>query len=184
MEAKQSDECHTPLDLFAYCDKRWGPFTLDAAATFYNCLCPRWCGPLGSLDFSLLPSLASDHLGTDGLAVSWQNEVVWCNPPYSRNAVLPFVQKAPTAKRCVMLLKADFSPSWAQEAWRTANDILLIQGRVAFGGPGALVNGKRQGAAFSSMLVVWRSTPRIHNQPHVSALANSEWKYRPRGPER
>lgn len=102
---------------------------------------------------------------------------VAANPPYSRGEVIKWVRKAPSAKRCVMLLKSDFTPDWARELWQTADEIVLLQSRVAFGGPGALVRGRRQGAAFSSMVVVWGCGGRVHGDsgtaPHVWAW---DWK--------
>jgi phage N-6-adenine-methyltransferase len=170
-----SDQCHTPPDLFNLIDKRYGPFTIDVAADCENRLCIRYCGQCVCED-----GLCNiDRLSGDGLLHDWSQEVAFCNPPYSRGAVLPWVDKAPTAKRIAMLVKADFTPDWARKIWQTADEIAMLQSRVPFGGPGAMYVDKKTGklkkagADFPSMLALWGVGGRVHSDsgtaPHVWA---------------
>ena len=59
-------EWHTPHLLFKFCEKEFGPFDLDAAATKENAL----CGNFYDKD-------------TNGLKNTWTGRV-FCNPPYGR----------------------------------------------------------------------------------------------------
>lgn len=152
--SKLSDECHTPLDLFRKIDDRYGPCDLDVAATCQNMLCDLWCGRC----------VCTGHLkphqpvSLNGLRVDWSNHVVWCNPPYSD--VHPWVDKAPSAKRCIMLLNVDPSTRVWREIERTALSVCWLTPRVAFSGPGAeRLNSKgvfkTSAASRPSMVVVW-----------------------------
>jgi phage N-6-adenine-methyltransferase len=60
------DDRHTPRALFDPLNAEHA-FTLDAAASAENALCEKYF-----------------TRETDGLLRSWANEVVWCNPPFSR----------------------------------------------------------------------------------------------------
>lgn len=164
-----SDECHTPPEFFALCNRRWGPFTIDLAATCENRLCPRYCGSCDHTE----PYLRCQPENRDGLAHNWSSESAFVNPPYSRGSVIKWVRKAPEAERCVMLLKADLTTRWARLVWDTASEIVFLQSRIAFDGPGALVRGQKQGAAFPSMLAIWRRGRERPSAPTVSV-----WNWR------
>lgn len=78
-------------------------FTLDAAASHENAKLPRYC----TLDGLFLRSAgpATAQLGTcNGLAQSWADERVFCNPPFS--GLRPWVEKAwsETAAELVCIL--------------------------------------------------------------------------------
>ena len=68
------DDRRTPADVFVPLMARH-QFTLDAAASAANALCPKFY-----------------TRETDGLLWSWRGERVWCNPPFSR--LEPWVAKA------------------------------------------------------------------------------------------
>jgi phage N-6-adenine-methyltransferase len=68
------DDRRTPRDLFDKLNAAHR-FTLDAAASEANALCPKFY-----------------TRDTDGLLWSWRGERVWCNPPFSR--LEPWVAKA------------------------------------------------------------------------------------------
>jgi phage N-6-adenine-methyltransferase len=70
----KKDEWTTPQDLYDELDAEFG-FTVDVAATAENAKCARYYDKK-----------------SNGLAQSWQREVAFCNPPYSRSA--PWIEKA------------------------------------------------------------------------------------------
>lgn len=84
------DDRHTPPRLFTEALARWGPFSVDVAASASNALCARYF-----------------TREDDGLRKSWDGERVWCNPPFSDLA--PWCAKAwdSSADIVVMLLPAN-----------------------------------------------------------------------------
>ncbi len=64
--SSNSDEWATPADLFNELNKEFS-FTLDPCATDQNHKCKKYF-----------------TIEDDGLSKSWQNEIVFCNPPYSK----------------------------------------------------------------------------------------------------
>src|SRR4051812_20525515 len=84
------DDWRTPASLFKALDDEFH-FTIDLAADKDSRLLTRWLGPGAFI--------------TDALNCTWEGEVGWCNPPYSK--VKEFVGKA--ARECattVMLVPA------------------------------------------------------------------------------
>jgi phage N-6-adenine-methyltransferase len=132
----------TPNDFFDGVEARFGPFDVDVAASFENRKCERFYDK------------RIDAL-QDGLA--WEGRV-WCNPPY--NNIVPWVAKAieqvreRNAERVVMLLPAGTSSKWFQLAYENAARIEFVHGRLNFGGPHALNDGK-SAAPNPSILVVF-----------------------------
>jgi len=120
----ENDDFRTPRDLFSSLDDRFS-FTLDAAASHDNALCPDY--------------FTEDD---DGLKQKWSG-VVWCNPPYSN--VEPWISKALAeleVKNCemvVFLLNMDSSTRWFHELILPfVRELHLVRGRVSFGGPHAM----------------------------------------------
>ncbi len=72
-------EWATPQATFDELDREFG-FTVDVCANEGNAKCARYF-------------TQSD----DGLAQSWDNEIVWCNPPYGRE-IGKWVKKASEAE--------------------------------------------------------------------------------------
>ena len=89
MMSSNSNEWSTPQWLFDELNKEFG-FTLDPCATMQNAKCKKFYTK-----------------EDDGLSKSWDNEMVFCNPPYGRE-IPKWVKKASEA-RCgvvVMLIPA------------------------------------------------------------------------------
>ena len=74
----------------------------------------------------------------NALAVNWQGERVWCNPPYSRGNVDAFINKAieqvqKSKKDVVMLLNVDPSTKYFQKIVDNAKAIIYVTGgRIRF----------------------------------------------------
>lgn len=68
----------TPDEVFRHLDRRYGPFTLDAAAEAHNAKCDLWLGP-GS-------GRAEDALSVDWCNYDGTAARVFCNPPYDHTA--------------------------------------------------------------------------------------------------
>lgn len=79
MPEAQTVEWATPQDFFDALDQEFH-FTLDTASTPENAKCKRFYTEK-----------------EDGLSQSWDNEIVWCNPPYGRG-LNNWVKKASEAK--------------------------------------------------------------------------------------
>jgi hypothetical protein len=154
---KESDSCLTPRDLFNRLDATYN-FTLDAAADCGSALLPRWCGSCGC---AVQPDCLNHSVGVDGLAVDWGEEVVWCNPPYSDP--LPWVVKASTARKAVLLLKSDTSTKAFRECWSNATEIYFLYPRLKFGGYGG-----DKTAPFGNMLAVFDSG-NAESRPTIAA---------------
>lgn len=74
----EDDVRETPPELFAARAAKWGPFTLDAAATDMNAQCGAYYTEHGFQD-------AGDEFfadGPNGLTGPWSGRV-WINPPFS-----------------------------------------------------------------------------------------------------
>lgn len=123
----------TPSQLFRELDHQYH-FTVDVAASADNAKCARY------FDKEM-----------NGLAQSWQGEVVWCNPPYSE--IRRWVEKAWLESqgdcKVVMLLPALTEVKWFHDLVYNKARVLFIRGRLCFGQAG----GGR--APFASMLVFW-----------------------------
>lgn len=143
------DDWSTPQDLFDALNAEFR-FTIDGAATAENAKCQRWFGP-GSV------------VGRDALLRSWNGEVVWVNPPYSKGIQARFIEKAVdevTFGACtvVMLLPARTDTrAFHKFIWdasthhpRTGVEVRFLKGRLKFG-------GAKAGAPFPSMVVIFRS---------------------------
>jgi site-specific DNA-methyltransferase (adenine-specific) len=110
----RNDEWETPPDLFAALHVEFH-FTLDAAATLTNSKVARLCD--------------------DGLVTSWENEMVWCNPPYSN--VTPWIEKAHDSQThggtAVMLLTVTpETQAWKANILGVAAEVRFLARRVRF----------------------------------------------------
>ena len=134
----QTDDWATPQNLFDQLDAIHH-FTLDVAASSTNHKTPHWFG----LDHE-------DPLLRDGLAMSWENHRVWCNPPYGRQ-IKDWVKKAhheSVNAEIVMLLPARTDTAWFHD-YAIRHKVTFMRGRVKFG------NGKAS-APFPSILVEFK----------------------------
>jgi len=138
MPQSKTDDWATPQDLFDQLDAIHH-FTLDVAASSTNHKTANWCG----LDHEN-PKLR------DGLAISWENNRVWCNPPYGRE-IKDWVKKAHDESKhaeIVMLLPARTDTKWFHD-YAIRHKVTFIKGRLKFG------NGNVP-APFPSILVVFK----------------------------
>lgn len=137
-----SDEWATPRWLFDHFDREFR-YTLDACAKGWN------AKTLWYADF-------------DGLELGWDNNVVWCNPPYSN--IAPWVEKAhrETQQRCP--LATVLVPCVPDRKWwalhvegkaevRCLTRSLLPSGRIHF----EREDGTAGRAPFPSALLVYRN---------------------------
>jgi len=118
----KTDDWATPQNLFDELDAVHH-FTLDVAASSTNHKTPQWFG----LDHE-------DPLLRDGLAMSWENNRVWCNPPYGRQ-IKDWVKKAhheSVNAEIVMLLPARTDTAWFHD-YAIRHKVTFMRGRVKFG---------------------------------------------------
>lgn len=128
--SSKKEDWETPQDLFNKLDKEF-KFTVDVASSEENHKCNRYY-------------TEKDN----GLLQNWDNETVWCNPPYGRK-IGDWVKKASESKAIVvMLLPARTDTKWFHEYIYNKTEIRFIKGRLKFGNS---VNS----APFPSMIVIF-----------------------------
>jgi len=142
----KSIEWGTPQYLYDALDHEFN-FTLDVAASDKLHVCERYFTK-----------------EIDGLKQSWANERAFMNPPYGRD-IADWVEKAnkETFKECILvvgLLPVRADTRWFHNHILPNAEIRFIKGRLKFG-------GFKQGAAFASMIVIWRNEGN-GNQEHSS----------------
>jgi len=122
----------TPPDLFARWHRQFA-FTVDAAASSSDAMLPRFWTP-----------------ETDGLAQPWAGERVWCNPPYGRSLVEPWVAKASRreADCAVLFLPVRPDTRWWRNYVAPFAYIRWLPGRVHF-------SGHPHRAPFASCLAIY-----------------------------
>ena len=131
--SSKSNEWSTPQDFYDQLDKEFH-FSLDVAADAGNAKCARYYTQ-----------------ADDGLAQSWDNTTVFCNPPYGRE-IGKWVKKASQAQGgvVVMLIPARTDTKYFHEYIYKKAEIRFLKGRLKFG-------GSKNSAPFPSMVVVFRS---------------------------
>lgn len=131
--SSKTNEWSTPQDTYDQLHKEFN-FTVDVAATSDNAKCNRYFTQ-----------------ADDGLNQSWDNETVWCNPPYGRT-LKKWVEKASLARggQVVMLIPARTDTSYFHDyIYQKPNvEIRFIRGRLKFG-------GSKNSAPFPSMVVIF-----------------------------
>ncbi len=133
MFSSASEEWATPHDFFDKLDALFH-FTLDPCATSENAKCPKYYTK-----------------EEDGLAQSWEGEVVFCNPPYGK-AIKEWVRKCYEESQklnttVVALLPARTDTKYFHEyIYYKARGIHFVKGRLKFG-------GCKNSAPFPSMVV-------------------------------
>lgn len=126
--SSNKEDWETPQDLFDELDKEFN-FTIDVASNEENHKCNRYYTEK-----------------ENGLLQDWNNEMVWCNPPYGRK-IGEWVKKA-SKNKVVMLLPARTDTKWFHEYIYNKAEIRFIKGRLKFGNS---VNS----APFPSMIVIF-----------------------------
>lgn len=133
MFSSRTDQWATPQDFFNALDAEFN-FTLDPCSTHENAKC------------------AKHYTKEDnGLALSWANETVFCNPPYGLE--LPkWVRKCRDESEhatVVMLIPARTDTKWFHDYIYGKAEVRFIRGRLKFG-------NSKNSAPFPSMVVVFR----------------------------
>jgi phage N-6-adenine-methyltransferase len=139
MPASLSDDWATPQDVFDRLDARYGPLTLDVAATAENAKCERYF-----------------TRSADGLAQEWTGRV-WMNPPYG-HALNAWMRKAweasqTTADLVVCLVPVRSDTRWWHE-YAQRGEVELLRGRLHRG-------GAPRAAPFASAVVVFRNAASV-----------------------
>lgn len=142
IQPSKSVEWETPQYLYDELNREF-MFDLDAAATKENTKHPLYFYTLED----------------DSLKQSWDEQRIWCNPPYGRQ-IKDWVKKASEAKysTVVMLVPARTDTKWFHEyVYNKPNvEIRFIKGRLKFG-------GNTENAPFPNMIVIFRPTPKDVN---------------------
>ena len=141
------DDRATTWELFDKIAADWGPFTIDVAAAEHNTKCERYF-----------------DRQVDGLGQPWDDERVWCNPPYS--SIEPWVQKAWSgeADLVVMLLPANRTEQeWWQALVEPFRDrqgsplrVVFLRGRHRFVRGGQRLVEANERPPFGNCLLIWR----------------------------
>ena len=145
-----TNEWSTPINFFNELNNEFY-FTLDPCANDKNHKCKKYFTK-----------------EKNGLVQDWNNEVVFCNPPYGRE--LPF-----WVKKCyeehiknnitiVMLIPARTDTRYFHEYIYNKSEIRFIKGRLKF-------NDGKQGAPFPSMVVIYRKQQNNKEQMKIKQLS-------------
>lgn len=136
----ESAEWRTPPDFFEFCNRNFGPYTLDVAATKENALCERFF-----------------TVEDNGLEQDWGTENVWCNPPYSR--IAPWVRAMAAHRgRGTMLLPASTGTKWFHDLHFIAT-IGLLRGRIRFLRPDGTPGGSPR---YDNIIAIYPGRPAIY----------------------
>lgn len=130
--SSKTNEWATPQDFYEKLNQEFN-FTLDPCADATNHKCSKYYTQ-----------------ADDGLSKSWDNETVFCNPPYGRE-IKHWVKKASEAKGgvVVMLIPARTCTSYFHDYIYGKAEIRFIKGRLKFG-------DSKNSAPFPSMVVIFR----------------------------
>lgn len=152
MFSHKTDNWSTPQWLFDKLNKTYN-FTLDACASTENAKCSKFY-------------TEKDN----GLVKSFQNEVVFINPPYSE--CYEWVKKAFTeafnGTTSVLLVPARVDSRWFHEFCFNrfvCKSITFIRGRLKFG-------NSKNSAPFPSIIIEFGSPNKTPIQPQLKVMAN------------
>ena len=130
MFSSATDEWSTPQDVFYKLNEEFS-FTLDPCANDTNHKCKKYFTKT-----------------ENGLLQNWDDEIVFCNPPYGRE-IGKWVKKAAESKATVvMLLPARTDTKWFHDYIYEKAEIRFIKGRLKFG-------EAQNSAPFPSMVVIF-----------------------------
>jgi phage N-6-adenine-methyltransferase len=131
---KQKTDWETPQDLFDALNSEFS-FTLDPCASDGNAKVSRYF-------------TESD----DGLSRSWENHVVFMNPPYGK-AIKQWMQKAYEENAIVVcLVPARTDSKWWHQYCMRSDEIRLLDRRLVFA-------GTKNRAPFPNAIVVFKDRP-------------------------
>lgn len=130
--SSKKEDWETPQKLFDELNKEFN-FTVDVASSDNN-------------------YKVNKHytIKENGLIQNWDNEIVWCNPPYGRT-IEKWVEKAwNSSALVVMLLPARTDTKWFHKYIYKKDivEIRFIKGRLKFG-------DSKNSAPFPSMIVIF-----------------------------
>ena len=133
----------TPRDFFDELNKEFN-FTLDPCCLPKSALCSKFFTP-----------------EEDGLVQSWDNEIVFCNPPYGRE-IGKWVKKASEATGgvVVMLIPSRTDTKYFHQYIYNKAEIRFIKGRLKFVDMdyvGREEDRKMSPAPFPSMVVIFKA---------------------------
>lgn len=135
----------TPQEFFNQLNDEFH-FTLDACASDTNHKCDKYYTE-----------------NDNGLLQSWENEVVFCNPPYGRTDTGRWVEKCDRESRhatVVMLIPARTDTKWFHDYIWGKHEVRFVKGRLKFeldGEPMRDDKGRIQSAPFPSMVVIMKN---------------------------
>ena len=130
MFSSATDERSTPQHFFDKLNEEFS-FTLDPCANDTNHKCKKYFTKT-----------------ENGLLQNWDDEIVFCNPPYGRE-IGKWVKKAAESKATVvMLLPARTDTKWFHDYIYEKAEIRFIKGRLKFG-------EAQNSAPFPSMVVIF-----------------------------
>lgn len=144
--ARGAQNWETPQALYDRLDAEFG-FTIDAAASSANALAGWYWDE-----------------EADGLLQDWNDEVVWCNPPFSQGQ--RWVRKAASSRgTAALLIPASIDTRWwYDDVLATAHEVRFILGRIRF-----LMNGKPAGHVLPHpvAIVIWRPGQPPRSGPRI-----------------
>jgi|14_taG_2_1085336.scaffolds.fasta_scaffold27689_2 site-specific DNA-methyltransferase (adenine-specific) len=154
--SSKKDDWGTPAALYGALHHRFGPFSVDLAASSGNAKCAAWYG-LDHPDPSFRNALSCGW-AQGGLAPAF------LNPPYGRQMV-PWLKKASEesvqqCRRIVVLTFARTDTEWWHD-WvlATAAEVCFIRGRITFtdsnGQPRRDKHGRVQAAPAPSCAIIY-----------------------------
>lgn len=136
--SSNKDDWTTPLDLYNKLNSKFN-FTLDPCSSETNHLCNKYY-----------------TIKENGLLQSWNNEIVFCNPPYGRK-IYDWVKKCfdennNNGTEIILLIPSRTDTKYFHEfLYHNSNvDIFFLQGRLKFG-------NSQNFAPFPSLIAHFRS---------------------------
>ena len=132
--SSNTSEWATPIEFYKMLDSEFN-FTLDPCSTEENHKCKKYYTKK-----------------ENGLIQSWENEIVFCNPPYGRE-IAQWVEKAYNENlkgtKIVLLLPARTDTKWFHNFIYEKHEIRFLKGRLKF-------NDSKNSAPFPSMVVIMK----------------------------
>lgn len=120
---KSEQSVGTPRVFLDAVEKRFGPITLDVAASPHNAVCDRY--------------FALEH-GQDGLELPWSaiDGLAFCNPPYGHieRWVRKALEECRAGRRSVVLIPASVGTNWWRHYVHNLADVYFLNGRITFVG--------------------------------------------------
>ena len=137
MISSKTNEWETPQDLFDELNKEFS-FTLDPCATDKNAKCSKYYTKK-----------------ENGLNQSWNEEVVFMNPPYGGSTGLWIKKACEESKQgaivvCLIVSSTDRS-YWHDYIFPYASEIRFLRGRIKFG-------DAKSTAPFASAIIIFKGT--------------------------